>query len=145
MWRLFFCFRKVGASEREVKWQRQCAHLGQEGQVWGRLLLEHEWDSECWQDTENSQRAERKRCPPQSHRVCVSHSVMPDSLWPHGLCSPPGSSVRRILQVRILERAAVPSSRGFSWPRDWTQVSCIAGRLFTVWATREVTKSQGHT
>ena len=28
-------------------------------------------------------------------------------------------------------------SRGFSQPRDWTQVSCIAGRFFTVWAARE--------
>ena len=31
----------------------------------------------------------------------------------------------------------MPSSRGSSQPRDWTQVSHIAGRLFTVWATRE--------
>ena len=29
----------------------------------------------------------------------------------------------------------MPSSRGSSWPRDWTQVSCIAGRFFTIWAT----------
>ena len=28
-------------------------------------------------------------------------------------------------------------SRGSSWPRDWTQVSCIAGRFFSIWATRE--------
>ena len=28
-------------------------------------------------------------------------------------------------------------SRGSSQPRDWTQVSCIAGRFFIVWATRE--------
>ena len=33
-------------------------------------------------------------------------------------CSPPGSSVHGILQTRIPEWAAVPSSRGFSWPRD---------------------------
>ena len=33
--------------------------------------------------------------------------------------------------VRILEWVAVSFSRGSSWPRDWTQVSCIAGRLFT--------------
>ena len=29
------------------------------------------------------------------------------------------------------------SSRGSSWPRDWTWVSCIAGRFFTIWTTRE--------
>ena len=42
-------------------------------------------------------------------------------------CSPPGSSVHGILQARILERVAMPSSRGSSQPRDWTQVSHIAG------------------
>ena len=42
-----------------------------------------------------------------------------------------------ILQARILEWVAVPSSRGSSQPRDQTQVSHIAGRDFTVWATRE--------
>ena len=50
-------------------------------------------------------------------------------------CSPPGSSVHGILQARILEWIAILSSRGFSWPRDWTLVSCIAVRFFTLWAT----------
>ena len=49
--------------------------------------------------------------------------------------SPPGSSVQGILQARILEWVAIPFSRGSSWPRDWTQVSCTAGRFFTIWAT----------
>ena len=51
--------------------------------------------------------------------------------------SPPGSSVHRILQARLLEWVAIPFSRGSSWLRNWTQVSCIAGRFFTVWATGE--------
>ena len=55
-------------------------------------------------------------------------------------CSPPGSSVRGILQARILEWIAIPYSRGSSWPRDWTQVSFITGRFFIIWATREVHK-----
>ena len=42
-----------------------------------------------------------------------------------------------ILQARIQEWVVIPSSRGFSQPRDWTQVSRIAGRFFTDWATRE--------
>ena len=46
-------------------------------------------------------------------------------------CSPPGSYVQEILQARILEWVAMPCSRGSSLPRDWTQVSCIAGRFFT--------------
>ena len=44
--------------------------------------------------------------------------------------SPPGSSVHGILQARILEWVAMPSSRG-SRPRDQTHVSCIAGRFST--------------
>ena len=42
-----------------------------------------------------------------------------------------------ILQARTLEWVAMPTSRRFSQPRGWTQVSCIAGEFFTVWATRE--------
>ena len=42
-----------------------------------------------------------------------------------------------ILQARILEWVAIPFSRGSSWPRDRTGVSHIAGRFFTVWATRQ--------
>ena len=52
-------------------------------------------------------------------------------------CSPPCSSVHRISQARILEWVAISFSRGFSRPKDWTRVSGIAGRRFTVWATRE--------
>ena len=46
-------------------------------------------------------------------------------------CSPPGSSVEGILQARILEWVAMPSSRGSSQPRDWTCISyvfCIGRR-----------------
>ena len=54
------------------------------------------------------------------------------------VCSLPGSSVHEIFQARILEWVAISSSRGTSRPRDRTRVSCIVGRHFTVWATREV-------
>ena len=43
-------------------------------------------------------------------------------------CSPPGSSVHGILQARVLERVAMPFSRGSFWPRERTQILCIAGR-----------------
>ena len=49
----------------------------------------------------------------------------------------PGSFMHGILQARILEWVAIPFSRGSSQPRDSTWVSCISGRFFTVWATRE--------
>ena len=55
-------------------------------------------------------------------------------------CNPPGSSVHGILQARILEWVAIFFSWESSWPRDWTWVSCIAGRFFTLWAIREALK-----
>ena len=66
--------------------------------------------------------------------MCVkafqSHLTLCDPM----VCSPPGSSVREIIQARILERVPIASSRGSSWPRDRTPVSCgswIAGGFFT--------------
>ena len=57
-----------------------------------------------------------------------SSSVMSDSLRP---------IVHGIFQARILEWVAFPFSKGSSHPRDQTQVSCIAGGIFTSWDTRE--------
>ena len=65
-----------------------------------------------------------------------SRSVVSDSLWPHG-CSLSGSSVHGIFQARVLEWIAISFSRVSSWPRNQTRVSRIAGRCFTIWATRE--------
>ena len=77
----------------------------------------------------NSRKATRKS-------DSFSCSVVPDSLWPRGL-QPTRLFCPWILQVRTLEWAAIPLSRGSSWPRDWTWVSCTAGRFFNFWATRE--------
>ena len=52
------------------------------------------------------------------------------------LFDPMGYTVHGILQARILEWVAFPFSRGSSQPRDPSQVSHIAGRFFTSWATR---------
>ena len=65
----------------------------------------------------------------------------------HTLCGPmdcslSGGSVHGILQVRILQWVAIPCSGRSFWSRDWTQVSCIAGRFFTVWATMEARSPQ---
>ena len=67
----------------------------------------------------------------------VSCSVAPVQLCDPIDCSLPGSSVHGILRARILEEVAIPFSRQSSQPGDQTQVSCIVGRFFTVWATRE--------
>ena len=74
---------------------------------------------------------EVKWCPTQS---------CPALCDPMG-CSLPGSSVHGILQARLLEWLPMPFSRGSFWPREWTLVSCIAGRFFTIWATREIPNS----
>ena len=66
----------------------------------------------------------------------LSCSVVSNFLWPprtvHGAPLSMG-----ILQARILEWVAMPCCRGSSQPRDRTHVSRIAGRFFTMWATRE--------
>ena len=59
-------------------------------------------------------------------------------------CSLLGSSVHRIFQARVLEWIAISFSRGSSQPRDWTWVSCIVDRRFTVWATREIYPNCSH-
>ena len=52
-------------------------------------------------------------------------------------CSLPGSSVHGISQVRILEWVAISFSRGSSWPRDWTLITCIGRRILYHWNTWE--------
>ena len=55
--------------------------------------------------------------------------------------SPPGSLVHGIFRAWILEWVAISFSRGSSRLRDRTQVSCIVGRHFTVWTTRDTVYS----
>ena len=52
-------------------------------------------------------------------------------------CDPVDYTVHGIFQATILEWVAFPFSRGSSQPRDWTQVSCIAGGFFTSWTTQK--------
>ena len=66
---------------------------------------------------------------------CVLVAESCPTLWDPMDCSPPGSSVHGILQARIPEWVAIPFSRRSSQPRDLSQVSRIAGRFFTLWAT----------
>ena len=53
------------------------------------------------------------------------------------LFATPRTTIHGILQAIILKWAAIPFSRGSSQPRDWTQVSHTAGRVFTSWTTRK--------
>ena len=52
-------------------------------------------------------------------------------------CSPPDFSVHGDSPGKNTGVVSMPSSRGSSQPRDWTQVFHITGRFFTIWATRE--------
>ena len=52
-------------------------------------------------------------------------------------CSPPGSSVGGILQARTREWVAISFSRGSSWPRDRTWVSCVGKQLLYCRTTGE--------
>ena len=52
-------------------------------------------------------------------------------------CSPPVFSIHGIFQAWVLQWVAISFCRGSSRPRNWTRVSHIAGRRFTIWATRE--------
>ena len=59
------------------------------------------------------------------------------------LCDPmdrslPDSSIHGIFQARTLEQVAISFTRRSSRPRDWTLVSGIVGRCFTLWATSQV-------
>ena len=58
-------------------------------------------------------------------------------------CSLPGFTDHGIFQARVLEWVAIAFSRGSSQPRDRTQVSCIVGRFFILWATREAQEENG--
>ena len=76
-----------------------------------------------------------------SINACLSEWVIEVAQSCPTLCDPmnyslPGSSIHGIFQARVLEWVAISFSRRSSQPRDWTQVSRIVGRCFTVWATR---------
>ena len=60
--------------------------------------------------------------------MCVCAKMLQSclTLWDPMGCSPTGSSVHGILQTRIVEWAAMPSSRGSSQPRDQTCISYIS-------------------
>ena len=79
---------------------------------------------------------------PMKVKVLVAQScpILCDSI----VCRSSGSTAHGIPQARILELVAISSSGGSSWPRDWTWVSCIAGRLFTTsttWETMTICKT----
>ena len=59
-------------------------------------------------------------------------------------CSLPGLSVHGISQARILEWVFISSSRGSSWPMDWTHLSCICRWILYPWASKEARDPSHH-
>ena len=98
----------LSSAEPDEVWAGDWDALGPHG-VWGRCpqcLIQESLLSGWW------------------YTVCVFSLVL-------FFCDPmdyslPGSSVHGILQPRILEWVAMPSSRGSSRPKDWTHISCIS-------------------
>ena len=127
-------------SHREAMWLAQVTQLLNGWAMMGNSLFA--LNSKCWASSLLYIRIRiilllPPLFPPSSlffvsvlHFLCVYiRAQLCLSLCNHMGYSPPGSSVHGISQTRILEWLAVSFSRRSSWPRDWTQVSCIAGSL----------------
>ena len=69
--------------------------------------------------------------------ICVKSLQLCLTLFDSMDYIPPGSSIYGIISARILKWVTILFSRGPSWPRDQTWISCIAARFFTILATRE--------
>ena len=99
-------------------------------------------DSPKYNQAVSKIRKSSRKLPSISLRLCVYAQSLQSCLTLRDPtdCSSPGFSVHGTFQARILEWVATPSSRGPSWPRDWTHiscVSCITGGFFTAELQRE--------
>ena len=128
--------RRDGFSpDRYIGWERHLSNY------WGATILSYSW---TWghfflgglkfSSTNSSYFPTMTSCEVLVTQSCPSLCSSMD-------CNLPGSSVHGILQARILKRGAIVFSRELSQSRDGIWVSCIAGRFFTLWATREVPSS----
>ena len=91
-------------------------------QLHGSHTLEKEWHT-CWWDEHDWR---RPPCHEGTARPCTLSRESCPALCETMDCSPPGPSVYGIFQARILQWVVVSFSRGSSWPRDQTRVSCIS-------------------
>jgi len=111
-------------------------------QSMGSQRVGHDWATELnWTELRTWK---EPRCPSIDEWIKKVWCIESEVAWSRPTlgnpmdCSLPHSSVHGILQTRVLEWVVVFFSRGSSQPRDRTQVSCIVGRCFTIWVTREV-------
>ena len=99
-------------------------------------LRELVMDREAWRAAIHGDANSRTRLSDWTELNWTMLSVVSASLWPHGLqptrlpC--PWNSPHKNTRV-----GDILSSRGSSWGRDWAWGSCIAGRFYPMWASRE--------
>ena len=154
------CCNTVGVGKTEIKLCRRqeslqgCGVRGKRLRYWWFLFLESTWLEPNWEvrmvpaEVHGSGKKNKKQKQSPWNRIYmlegeVRTQTNPNmlsakllqsypTLWDLMSGSPPGSSVHGILQARILEWIAMPSSRGFSQPRHQTcisYVSCIGERV----------------
>ena len=120
----------VGVGDSVACWQRPCIF-----QVWQNTQTH---SSLLFVSCVRVRALGLKFCGPKHPERKWYCSAVYNSLYTDPMdCSLPGSSGHGIFQARVLEWLAISFSRGSSWLRDRTQVSCIASRHFTIWASRE--------
>ena len=151
------CSRKIASPK--MSWSPQpgnmLLYMAKENlQIWLRILWwgEYPWLSECAQWNHKNPYMERGEQKRKSWRRCSDESggqnnlitafkveVLKCSEISHAPyfvtlldCSPPGYSVHGLLQGRILELVAISSCRGSSQPRDWTCVSWLWRKTYSV-------------
>ena len=115
------------------------------GLLWDDLILVGTHQGWTWADTMEAPETLVKPLTKWTVCVCVLCVLVTQLcliLYDPMDYRPPGSSVHGIRQARILEWVATPFSSGSSRHRDRTEVSCMAGRFFILWATREAPNEQ---
>ena len=132
----------------------QPRQMGLGGEFWQNVVCwRRKWQTTSaflpWEPQEQYEKAKRYMLLEKSGEIApermkkerkiksLSHVQLLVTPW-----SLPGSSVHGIFQVKVLEWVVISFSRGSSWPRDQTGVSCIVGRHFPVWAMRAETKER---
>ena len=98
-----------------------------------KLYLGETWGLQPWRHTSNSSERLLQRGSESESEI----TQLCPTLCNHMNCNLPGSCIHGIFHTGGLEWVAISFFRGSSQPRDRTHVSHIAGRCFTVWATRE--------
>ena len=129
--RLYFLIKLILGISLVVQWLRlSVSNAG--AQLWS---LVRKIDSTCynWKIPHVSTKTQESQIN-QSSSVAQSRPTLCDPMD----CNSPSSSIHGIIQARILEWVTMPISRGSSQPKDWIQVSLIAGGFFTTWGTKEV-------